>query len=222
MQQAKSMLWTLIRRLSLRTVLTVPFVTIVVLTVGLTGYLAFENGQSAVNDLAGQLQRQVTARIQQHLDSYLATPLLVNQLNLDDIRLGHIDPQNVTNLKRPFLNDLERFPSVVSIAYANEQKEYAGPTRNVMGVERGWAISGPSTSYTLNGYRLDSQGNQGELVYSVPDYDPRPRPWYQAAVQAGKQTWTPIFMWPSGDVGLDAVAPVYDQNGKLLGVLDTS
>ncbi|MGB8646737.1 MAG: HD domain-containing phosphohydrolase, partial [Anaerolineae bacterium] len=42
------------------------------------------------------------------------------------------------------------------------------------------------------------------------------------AVQAGKQTWTPIFMWPSGDVGLDAVAPVYDQNGKLLGVLDTS
>ncbi len=45
----------LIGRLSLRIVLIVPFVTIIVVAVGLTGYLSFRNGQNAVNDLASQL-----------------------------------------------------------------------------------------------------------------------------------------------------------------------
>ncbi len=38
-------------RLPLRLALTIPFVIIILATVGLTGYLAFENGQTAVNDL---------------------------------------------------------------------------------------------------------------------------------------------------------------------------
>lgn len=56
----------------------------------------------------------------------------------------------------------------------------------------------------------------------MPDYDPRPRPWYRAAVEARGPLWTPVYLWSAGLVGLDAIVPVYSQEGALIGVLDTS
>src|SRR4029078_3677510 len=80
-----------------------------------------------------------------------------------------------------------------------------------------------SNSYLLGSYAIDSQGNRLErLSARVPDYDPRPRTWYRAAVQAGSPIWTPVYLWSAGYVGLDAVAPIYTADGKLTGVLDTS
>src|SRR5262249_36614292 len=76
--------------------------------------------------------------------------------------------------------------------------------------------------------RIDEQHHLlSERVITATTYDPRARPWYKAAVEAGGPTWTPIFMWSDGAVGLDAVRPVYDSldpfGGKSLqGVLDTS
>ena len=79
---------------SLRTVFTVPLVTLIVATVALTGYLSFRNGQDAVNDLVGQLHRTMIARIEQRLDGYLDTPHLINQLNLDSIHMRMRDAPN--------------------------------------------------------------------------------------------------------------------------------
>ncbi len=52
------------RKVSLRLVLIVPFVLQVAIAVGITGWLSLRNGQKAVNDLAAQLQGEVSARIQ--------------------------------------------------------------------------------------------------------------------------------------------------------------
>jgi hypothetical protein len=76
--------------LPLRVVLTVPFVILILVTGTLIGYLTFQNSQRAVNALAGQLHIEVTSRIQERLDSYLATPHLINQLNLDGVRLEQV------------------------------------------------------------------------------------------------------------------------------------
>src|SRR6185503_15824608 len=207
---------------SLRTVFTFPLVTLIVATVALTGYLSFRNGQDAVNDLVGQLHRTMIARIEQRLDGYLETPHLINQLNLDSIHMRMSDAPNTISLQSDFLSQLQRFPWVVSIAYADEQKGYVGPARKVLGAELVMVTSLENTNYIAETYSIDDQGNRLKLLRSNPEYDPRIRPWYQTAVQSGHETWVPIFLWTSGDVGLDLVAPVYDNEGKLLGVLDTS
>ena len=49
-------------RVSLRTVLIVPFVLQIFVAVGLTGYLSLRNGQKAVNDLADRLSNEVSDR----------------------------------------------------------------------------------------------------------------------------------------------------------------
>jgi len=119
-------------RLFLRTALAAPFVFIAAIAVGLTGYLSFRNGQAAVIDLGDQLHQEITARVHQHLESYLATPHWINELNLDSIRLGQLDVQNVNNLERPFFAQLLRL-NVASVYYASEQADgrpYADPVNS--------------------------------------------------------------------------------------------
>ena len=208
-------------RLPFRVVLAVPLASLLVIAIGLTGYLAFQNGQRAVNDLANQLHQQAAARLHEHLDSYLATPLFINQLNLDAIRLGQLDVNDQPAMERHFLTQIQRFDSVISLAYASQQREYVGTYRKVLGVDLGVAVASKENGYALEAYSVTPQGGR-QLLDSALDYDPRSRPWYQAAVQAGHPTWTPVFMWSSGDLGLDAVVPVYGADDSLLGVLDTS
>ena len=43
--------------------LTIPFVALTVMTVGLAGYLSFRNGRQAVNDVAHQLRGEITQSI---------------------------------------------------------------------------------------------------------------------------------------------------------------
>ena len=85
-------------KLSLQTLLIVPFVLQIFAAVGLTGYLSFRNGQKAINDLANRLSSEVSDRIDQHLDTYLATPQQINQINADAASLGQLNLQNLPKL----------------------------------------------------------------------------------------------------------------------------
>jgi len=76
---------TKIQKFSLRTTLVVPFVLQIMAAVGLVGYLSFRSGQQAVNDLANQLIDSASQRVNEHLDSYLALPHQINQLNAEAI-----------------------------------------------------------------------------------------------------------------------------------------
>ena len=86
----------LLDKLSLRTVLIVPFVLQIVGAVGLVGYLSFINGQKAVNNLAGQLMSEVSLRVEQNLQTYLTTPHQINQSKLDAVKLGFLKMENLS------------------------------------------------------------------------------------------------------------------------------
>ena len=89
-------------KLSLQTLLIVPFVLQIFAAVGLTGYLSFRNGQKAINDLANQLSNQVSDRVDQHLDTYLAKPQQINEINADAVNLGQLNLQDLPKLGRFF------------------------------------------------------------------------------------------------------------------------
>lgn len=72
----------------LQLVLIIPFVLQIFGAVSLVGYLSFQNGQKAVNDLANQLMKRSSGTVNQHLDSYLSIPHKVSQINADAIRMG--------------------------------------------------------------------------------------------------------------------------------------
>jgi hypothetical protein len=217
------MIYGFFGRFPLRLIMIVPFMIITLATAGLIGYLGFRNGQRAVNDLAAQLHDESAHRINQQLDSYLETPQLINNLNLDAIRLGQLDVNDQEAVKNHFLAQMQLFDSIVAVNYAaEEQLYYVSTWRGAYGVDLGFAALSEETDYVGEGYEVTPQGEIGEQVLSLADYDPRIRPWYKTAVKAGEQAFTPVFMWTSADVGIDAVAPVYADDGRLSGVLDTS
>ncbi len=58
----------------------------------LVGYLSFRNGEKVVNQLANQLESEITNPIQEHHDNYLEYPYIVAQINIDPFSLNNLIP----------------------------------------------------------------------------------------------------------------------------------
>ncbi len=207
-----------VTKLPLRTVLVVPFVLQTVTAVGLVGYLSFRNGQQAVNDLAERLMREASSRIFQSLNSYTATPRIINQINTNAIRLGQINLQNSPQLQRHLWHQIQAFNSVTFIQFATEQRDFVGIQR-LEDDKFTLTISGSSTKNVYTTYAVDSQGNRTQLLNLRQNYDPRIRPWYMAPVKASGTAWTEIYTYfDFSKLAITEGVPLYDRQGKLLGV----
>ncbi len=102
-------------KVPLRTVLIVPFILQIFITVGLVGYLSFRHGQKAVNDVTRQLGREISNRIDQNLSAYLNTPHQINQSNADAIRLGELNVKDFTQLQRHFWQQKQTFKTIIAV-----------------------------------------------------------------------------------------------------------
>ncbi len=207
------------RKLPLHLVLVVPFVLQISAAVGLVGYLSFKNGQHAVNDLANQLMSKVSNLVDQHLDTYLATPQQINQINADAIKLGLLNPQDFRGIQHYFWKQIQVF-HVGYISLVLSTGEYAGagyyPDLSHVTLDQVFS-NAKGKGYT---YATDSQGNRTKLI-QIDDYNPRAEDSYQAPVKAGKPVWSKVFQWDSyRDVlSISAGYPLYNQTKTLLGAL---
>jgi signal transduction histidine kinase/DNA-binding NarL/FixJ family response regulator len=211
------------KRMPLRVVLVVPFVIQIFVAVGLTGWLSLRNGKTAVNDVTTQLRSEVTARIQQHLSTYLETPHLVNTISVDAIRrFGLWNPDDMSAMRSYFFWQLKQFPSVNYISFAGEKKEYAGagykPNDGTPVIE----ITDKSTHFINTIVSVDTEGNPTQDKETHPKYDPRIRPWYVAAKKAGKPVWNDIYQYYiQASLGISTSQPFYDKTGTFRGVVST-
>lgn len=179
------------RKFRLRTTLVVPFVLQIVAAVGLVGYFSYRNGQQAVEELAYQLTEEVGGRIQEHINAYLDRPQQVLRVLDDGVESGAIDLTDFNQLQGYFWrlvqkNDFESYHS-----YGNESGEFVGVEYLKDGSYQ-LKIRTEATEPIRNVYRLNESGEPIELL-KQSEYDPRDRPWYQAAEKAGEATWSPIY-----------------------------
>jgi signal transduction histidine kinase len=210
----------LTKSVPLRFILVVPFILEISLAVGLTGWLSIQNGERAVNGVASQLRSEITARIQQYLETYVATPHKINQVNADAIQLGQLDLQNFPQLEQHFLHQIQIFESVRAIYVGTEQ------TGGHIGSELGedgillMKVSGEETGHEVRFYEVDANYKRTRLVRSKPNFNSRTRPWYQTAVKKKKANWGEIYkLYAVPKYVLNASLPVYDDRQNLLGVV---
>ncbi|MBD1865075.1 MULTISPECIES: hybrid sensor histidine kinase/response regulator [Trichocoleus] len=209
-------------KIPLRLVLVIPFILQISAAVGVTGWLSLRNGQNAVNEVARQLRNEVTARIQQHLDTYLETPHLVNAISADAIsRFSLWNPNDMSRMRSYLFWQLQQFPNTSYISFGGERKEYAGAGYRDDGTPV-IEITDRSTRFVNTIINVDRQGNPTGRRETHPDYDPRIRPWYIGAKQAKRPHWNSIYQYyiqPS--LGISASQPVYDRTGTFRGVVST-
>ncbi|WP_428850695.1 EAL domain-containing protein [Nostoc sp. CmiVER01] len=209
-------------RVPLRVALVVPFVLQISSAVGLTAFLSLKNGQKAVNDVATQLQNEVTARIHQHLTAYIEIPQLVTQMNANSVHIGELSLKNTKSLEHHLWHQMQLFKPLKPIAFASTQ----GDIHSVDRLNDGSLVirrKDQSTGNNYYTYTTDNQGNIVKLLQVKRTFDPRTRPWYTNAVKAGKTTCTEIYSYfSSSGLAFSATKPLYDQTGGLLGVTNAT
>ena len=206
------------KKVPLRLVLIVPFVLQIFAAVGLTGWLSLRHGQKAVNDVASQLRNEIATRIQEHLQQYVEIPHLVNQLNANTIELGQVNLQDPRDLERHFWKQMQSFVPLSAIYFSTPRGEFF-LVKRITNDTFQVAARNASTEEKTRRYTINRLGERGELV-NVNNYDPRVRPWYLAALEAGRSTWSHIYPnFLTQELGITAAQPLYDDRGQLLGVL---
>ncbi|MEO8894030.1 MAG: cache domain-containing protein, partial [Coleofasciculaceae cyanobacterium] len=202
----------------LRIILIVPFVLLTFGAVGLVGFLSFINGQKAVNDVASQLREEISDRIQLYLDTYLATPHLINRINIDAVRSGQLDLQNLPKLERYLISQLQQFESVSGILYSSNRGKFLASYRYTE--NNTFLVSDQLDTSKISSYSLNSPGDRDKLYKVFRQPDARQRPWYKAAAIARKPTWTQVFLLgDKSGFSLNASQPIYGKDNKeLLGV----
>ncbi|NEO83825.1 MAG: HAMP domain-containing protein, partial [Spirulina sp. SIO3F2] len=206
-------------KISLQWVLIIPFLFQIFGTVGLVGYLSFQSGREAVETLAAEVINDTNDVVAEHLSSYLEMPQKLTQMNADAIRRGVLD-----------LKDHER-----SAHYFWDQMQLYDLTYNGIGMidGSGYGIARydgqtatleewtGDTKDNIVTYALDAQGNPDEVlgVWTWSNFE---ESWYTNPINAGKPIWSIVetYLEQGGSVVFaSASRPIYDPQGKLLGML---
>jgi len=218
----------LLQTVPLAVALIVPFVLQIVMAVGFTGYLSLYHGQAAVENVASDLQAEISAHLDDYLVNTLAIPDRINHLNANAITNGQLNPNNFEQLSQKFQEQLQLLPSVSEIRFANPEGEwialrYRRDNPHLLEL----AIASSATNGQLHIYSVD-RGQGRSLLRSLPNPDPRQSSWYQEATRSAignrdsTQPWTAPYLSSTGEMSLDAVLPIYDANQTLIGVLSSS
>lgn len=208
-----------IHRLSLQAVLIVPFVLQIFIAVGMVGYLSFRNGQEAINRLANQLVGEVNDRVHQHLDSYLAVPHQINQINANAARSRILNLKDPETTGRYLWQQMQIYKTLSYIFYALPSGEYSGAGRWVDGGMTTIDEVSPRTNFQDYSYETDAQGHRKKLIFKGI-YKPLSEDWYLSAVRIGKPMWSKIYNWDNSPefISISASLPFYDDRQQLIGV----
>jgi sigma-B regulation protein RsbU (phosphoserine phosphatase) len=198
----------------------VPFVLQIVAAVGLIGYLSFRSARQSVDTLINKLTEEVSARIEEQVITYLDKSQNTLWLGHAGIKSNNFDLNDFEGLRRYFWQVVNDGEYEGYLSYGNEDGEFVGVEYRNNGTVQ-LKIRTSETAPIRETFELDEQGERKELLKAA-EYDPRTRPWYQAAAQAGEPTWSKIYPFFSSEntiLGISPVYPVYDSANQLIGVL---
>lgn len=223
--EAQPSVWhTRNRFLSIRWTLPVLVIVPLVCGVGLTGFLAFRNGQRAVSDLAQQLQRSTKSNVESQLTSYLQIPQQLNQINGEVFQSGLIEAQDLDALGTYLWQQMQTFDvPYISWTAANGNFVGAGMYRDAALIE---LLSNQTDPGVLYSYNTNVQGERTTLYQQDGGngsavYNPRAEVSYQAAEQSGRAIWSRDEWDDASEILVISTSqPVYTDTGTLMGVLN--
>lgn len=196
----------------------VIFVILIIGTASLIGIISFRNGRSAVDALAERMLDSIESRVSQALDSFLALPHALNRINADAFRNGQMEIRDFPHIRQQFLSQIHAVDSVETCAFGSEAGEFISAGKRGPG-RFDSAVADKTLDNHYRVYLLDEAGNPGDVLSIIHDYDPKPRPWYHAALAAKGPAWSPVYIWASKEnIGISAVLSVRDRAGTVLGV----
>ncbi|MEN9259626.1 MAG: PAS domain S-box protein [Thermostichus sp. HHBFW_bins_43] len=200
----------------IRWVLILPFVVQLTVAVGYTAWFSIRQAQQNAEDLVSELAQEITNSVGEHVKAFAEKPFLLLRVNeaVFDQRL--LDPQDFQSLRAFFWQQIQLDPFLNTLYFGSRTGDFllvqAPPTSLLHRRD-------PSTDNRRQIWQVDTNGIPTQLI-RTDDFDPRQRPWYQAAMKVETATWSPIYVYAAEPVlGITATVPVRDEVGVWQGVL---
>lgn len=211
------------RSLSLRHLLTVPYVVLVVVLAVLIGLLSYRAGRSAIDNLSGQLLSETVGRIAQAVEKHVFGSAAVLEVAFP---AGLTAPPRLADeveaLRTRFWQATSVHRELNNYAYyGDEQGHFFGLWRDSADeaqVRLRTDGQGPRTLYKVRGIR----GPLTEPTREERVFEPRERPWYRASRDQGREVWTSIYIgFRTEDLVATRARRVPAADGSLGGVVAT-
>jgi len=210
------------RGIRIRHVITILLGLLLVATIIVVSLLWYRAGRRAIDEGIAIGQSVIGQRIDSHLKRFLAVPHEIIEANAAAFQV--VDPAVLgpEGIRALLIEQVRIFEGVSSI--------YVGSTAGGLIDAGREGADGPLYTIETEGFRsgafvkhrIDDLGHRMELILSIPDFDARTRPWYVSAVEAGRPTWSEIYiLFSAQDLAIAASRPVYDANGDLRLVLSS-
>jgi diguanylate cyclase (GGDEF)-like protein len=185
----------ILARLTLRQMLTLPYVILVLALALIIGFLSFGAGRDAINNLSGQLLTETVNRIAQAVEKHVAGSAAVLETAFPR---GVPSPSSIEAEQEALRT---RFWLATSVHRDPNNYAYYGDRKgHFFGL---WRFSdseaelrlrtsgeGPRTIYRFT----DINGPLKDPVQELRVFDPRERPWYKAGQESPLHTWTSIYI----------------------------
>jgi sigma-B regulation protein RsbU (phosphoserine phosphatase) len=206
--------------LSFRAKLVLGVCGLVLLTGAVVLWLAHRSARASTEALIGSVFREVSARAATHTRGFVlrAAPVVESLGQLADKGLM-VDDQE--RLAPQLLAVLKANPGLSWVSYSDERGAFTGAYRapnGAMLINQSYIVNGKTK---LVEYNTLPDGTRKVLrTDDDSGYDPRKRPFYLGAKQAGRLVWLPpyVFYW-QWVPGISCALPVRDARGQLHGVL---
>lgn len=210
-------------QLSLRTLLTLPYVVLVLGLAGIVGALSYHAGREAVDELSGQLLTETVNRIAQAVDRHVAGSAAVLEAAFPK---GTYAPNSLA-ADTPLLRT--RFWLATSVHRDPNNYAYYGDTQGrFFGLWRHSETDaelrlrpsgeGPRQIHRFAGI----DGALGEPALESRIFDPRERPWFKAGQANTLHTWTSIYIdFKTAELVATRARRVTKANGEFAGVVAT-
>ncbi|WP_131793544.1 adenylate/guanylate cyclase domain-containing protein [Legionella brunensis] len=207
----------------------VSIITLFVLLLSLVGFSIIGLQYYALNKIlsssAKHLIEQTSLLVKERLLYYLL-PLSHDLMEIKNmVDYGIVDPENTKQFDLFLMESIQHSDEIFMVYYGTAAGDFYGVDREKQGIIGLNHIVNSQKPPSKIRYEYDKDGHLLSQHSLSQAYDPRPRPWYQQAIRAGKPVWTdiyPFYLFGKGSPstpGITAAAPIYDDHNQLKGVI---
>ena len=210
------------REISIRKIIIIVCTLILLTTVGGVSSCIILKWSTSAHDTSIKMLKNMTTEIDDRIGIFFNLPEYINAFSVKLIENGILDLKNKTEREKFFVGVLASQASeVYSFSYGNEKGEYYGARKNELGVIEIMLNNSDTGGFSWY-YAVNDDLTSGELAMEAGKFDPRTRPWYSFAKEAGKPVFSPIYKhFIMNDLTLSIASPVLSKSGELQGVLGT-
>ncbi len=183
------------------------------------GGFALVEGREAAMASTQILFGQINGRIADHIAGMLERAKAINEMNLAAFQVGELEMGRPAAIERHLISLMRAHPDISSSyvgsldgGLVDAGREGAQGAEYV--IETPGFVAGPFIKNAI-----DARGAKGVVLLRVPSFDARTRPWFRAAIDAGRPIWIEPFALFSGqDSAISTARPLLDGQGRVVGV----